>query len=84
MGTFQPWLAAAASVVLATAASASPFTVGEQTSYEVSWLGLTAGKASITVGWPVEQEGRQVWPLVCVGTSTGAASIFPVTDRFVS
>jgi Protein of unknown function (DUF3108) len=83
--TLSPWFAlCAASVACASGARAASFEVGERTAYEVSWLGLTAGRASITVGWPTERDGRQVWPLVCQGTSTGAASIFPVNDRFVS
>ncbi len=75
-------------MVLAGAAQAHPgltsvFGPGEQTDYEVSYLGITAGRARLTVGWQMEQFGRAVWPLVCDGESTLGA-IYPVKDRFIS
>jgi len=60
------------------------FGPGEQTSYTVKVLGVTAGVAEVTVGWPTERFGRTVWPLVCVGRTTGVATVYPVSDRFVS
>lgn len=62
----------------------SVFGPGEQTTYEVSYMGITAGRAEITVGSRMEQFGREVWPLVCVGETTQMAAIFPVKDRFIS
>ena len=62
----------------------SVFGPGEQTTYDVSYMGLTAGRAEITVGWKMEQFGRDVWPLVCVGETTQMAAVFPVKDRFIS
>lgn len=62
----------------------SVFGPGEQTTYEVSYLGIVAGQAQLTVGWTMEQYGREVWPLVCVGQSANVASIWRVNDRFVS
>lgn len=63
----------------------SVFGPGEQTTYEVSYLGLTAGRAQLTVGWKMEQFGHEVWPLVCLGETTRAtAGLWPIRDRFVS
>ncbi len=67
----------------AAAQLSSVFGPGEQTDYEVSYLGVTAGRARLTVGWPTEQFGHDVWPLVCVGESA-FGSFFPIKDRFVS
>ena len=62
----------------------SVFGPGEQTTYEVSYLGLPTGMAQVTVGWKMEQFGREVWPLVCVGQTTALAAAYQVKDRFVS
>lgn len=62
----------------------SAFGPGEQTTYEVSYLGVPTGVAQVTVGWKMEQFGREVWPLVCVGQTTSVAAAFPVKDRFVT
>ncbi len=62
----------------------SAFSPGEQTTYTVSYLGLTAGRARLTVGWEREQFGEQVWPLVCEGETASIAAIWPVKDRFVT
>jgi hypothetical protein len=75
------WGAARAEVL---PAGPSAFGPGEQTSYTVKFLGVTAGVAEVTVGWPTERFGRTVWPLVCVGRTTGVATVYPVNDRFVS
>jgi len=62
-----------------------PFGPGEQSLYEVSFLGVPAGIAQITVGLRTEQYGAKVLPLVCVGQTTAALSdIFQIKDRFVS
>lgn len=62
----------------------SAFGPGEQTTYEVSYLGVSAGLAQVTVGWKMQQFGREVWPLVCVGQTSSVAAAYPVRDRFVS
>lgn len=62
----------------------SVFGPGEQTTYSVRYLGVVAGLAQVTVGWKMEQYGREVWPLVCVGRTTDVGAVFPVNDRFVS
>ncbi len=61
----------------------SVFGPGEQTDYEVRYMGLTAGRAQLTVGWPTEQFGQDVWPLVCIGEST-LGDLYPIKDRFIS
>jgi hypothetical protein len=72
--------------LLAGAAQAGPagFGPGEQTTYEVRLLGVTAGQAQVTVGWPTTRDGQSVWPLVCVGRTTSVASVMRLNDRFVS
>lgn len=63
----------------------SVFGPGEQTTYEVSYLGLVAGRAQLTVGWTMQQEGHEVWPLVCLGDTTmSLGGLWPIHDRFVS
>jgi hypothetical protein len=79
---FSIALMSSASVWAQTAQSA--FGPGEETRYQVSWLGLVAGKASVTVGWETERFGRKVLPLVCVGETASVGAVFPVKDRFVS
>lgn len=77
-------LLAGSAVAESTQKLVSVFGPGEQTTYEVSYMGITAGRAEITVGWKMEQFGREVWPLVCVGETTQVAAMFPVKDRFIS
>jgi hypothetical protein len=70
---------------LASAAGArNVFGPGEQTTYEVSYLGIVAGTAQLTVGWKMQQFGREVWPLVCVGQTAEVGNVWPIKDRFVS
>ena len=72
-------------LLAAPAALATPaFTPGEQTSYEVSYLGIRAGVAQLTVGWPTEKQGRTVWPIVCAGQTTGLTSVWPIRDKFIT
>lgn len=77
----------ASGVALAEAPPApivSVFGPGEQTTYDVSYLGIPTGRAQITVGWTTEQFGRDVWPLVCVGETTKLGAVYPIKDRFIS
>ena len=62
----------------------SVFGPGEQTTYEVSYMGMTAGRAELTVGWKMEQFGHEVWPLVCVGETTSLGRLYPLKDRFIT
>lgn len=80
------WLMVVAGAALAEdrAKLVSVFGPGEQTTYEVSYMGVTAGRAELTVGWGTEQFGREVWPLVCVGETTSLGALYPVKDRFIT
>jgi hypothetical protein len=86
----QHFVLAAVSLISSAALAAvgrlvSVFGPGEQTTYEVSYLGLVAGRAQLTVGWKMEQFGHEVWPLVCLGETRGSiAGMWPIRDRFVS
>jgi len=60
------------------------FGPGEQIRYQVSYLGVVAGEAQVTVGWRMQQFGREVWPLVCAGRTTALTDVVRVRDRFVS
>lgn len=74
-------------LILSAAAAAAPSTAfgpGEQASYKVKYLGVTAGTALITVGAPSAQRGQSVWPIVVDARSAPAMLIFPVRDRFVT
>lgn len=78
------WMTLLASAAMADSKLVSVFGPGEQTEYEVSYMGITAGRAQLTVGWKMEQFGHEVWPLICVGETSSVGAIFPVKDRFVS
>ncbi len=60
----------------------SAFGPGEQSTFDVSYLGLPTGVATITVGLRMQVQGKDVWPLVC--TAQTDLDIYPVKDRFVS
>lgn len=60
----------------------SAFGPGEQSTFEVSYLGLPTGQATITVGLKMTYQGKDVWPLVC--TAQTDLDIYPVRDRFIS
>jgi hypothetical protein len=68
----------------AHAAQATGFGPGEQSTYEVSYLGVKAGVAQVTVGGEIQQWGHTVWPIVTVATSDPSMSVYPVRDKFVS
>ncbi len=61
------------------------FGPGEQATYRVQYLGVTAGTAQITVGAPMKQWGSQVWPIVSVAKSDPSiGGVWPIKDKFVS
>lgn len=65
--------------------SANPaFGPGEQSSYRVKYLGVTAGTAQVTVGAPMKQWGEEVWPIVAVARSEDLIGVWPIKDKFVS
>lgn len=71
-------------VASAAVAGTTPFGPGEQSLYEVSFLGVPTGVAQVTVGLRTEHHGKTVLPLVCVGKTTLPTSFFQINDRFVS
>ena len=62
----------------------SAFGPGEQASYRVHYLGMTAGSAQVTVGAPMRQWGKDVWPIVSLAKSDAVAGVWPVKDKYVS
>ncbi|AKU91216.1 ATP-dependent exoDNAse (exonuclease V) alpha subunit - helicase superfamily I member [Vulgatibacter incomptus] len=63
----------------------APFTPGEELVYDVTALGMTAGKARISVGSSTDRDGVPAWPLVVQArTDSVFDAIYSVKDRFVS
>ncbi|WP_163780074.1 DUF3108 domain-containing protein [Myxococcus vastator] len=60
------------------------FGPGEQSSYRVRYLGITAGTAQVTVGAHMKQWGQDVWPIVAVARSNDMLGVWPIKDKFVS
>lgn len=60
------------------------FGPGEQTTYRVQYLGVTAGEAQVTVGAPTRQFGQEVVPLVALARTDENVGVWPIKDRFVS
>lgn len=67
-----------------TARAGAPFGPGEKTVWQVSYLGLPAGTATLTVGLPMELDGETVWPVVGTADSSSLVAAFPVHDRFAT
>jgi hypothetical protein len=61
---------------------AKAFSPGEQCTYTVKYLGVSAGTAQVTVGSEMEQWGRPVWPIVTVARTD--LVFYPIKDRFVT
>jgi hypothetical protein len=81
----------ALSLLLSGAASEPPvgalfsaFGPGEQATYRVAYLGVTAGTARITVGGEMKQWGQEVWPIVAMAQTESLFALFPVKDKFIS
>ncbi len=60
------------------------FGPGEQSSYRISYLGVTAGSVQVTVGGPLSQWGQAVWPIVATARSNSPVDVYPIRDRFVT
>ena len=60
------------------------FGPGEQATYRISYLGLTAGTAQVTVGAEMKQWGKEVWPIVATARSESVVDVYPIRDKFVS
>jgi hypothetical protein len=56
---------------------------GEQSIYDVRFMGMKSGRVELTVGLPTERNHRKVTPVVGVATSGGLASLYPLFDRYV-
>src|SRR5437764_541183 len=67
----------------AQAMDAPVFGPGEQITYTVKYLGMTAGTAQITVG-ASNNDARPVWPLVMTARSSSLLGFFPINDKLVS
>ncbi|WPB82704.1 DUF3108 domain-containing protein [Archangium violaceum] len=69
---------------LAQGGPRSAFGPGEQARYRIQYLGVTAGSAQVTVGAPMKQWGKDVWPIVSLARSEAIAGVWPVKDKYVS
>ena len=69
---------------LAQEVSRPAFSPGEQATYQVQYLGVTAGTAQMTVGAPMRQWGREVWPMVSLVRTESLVGVWPVKDKYVS
>lgn len=62
-----------------------PFTPGEELVYKITALGMTAGKARISVGSSTKREGVSTWPVVVQArTDSIFDAVYSVQDRFVT
>jgi hypothetical protein len=84
------WLAPVAPVALlgparpASAEVKQVFGPGEQIVLDVSYAGIKAGTATITVGKPTKVGTTDVWPIVTVADTESVFSVYPLHDKFVS
>jgi hypothetical protein len=60
------------------------FGPGEQATYRLQFLGLTAAIAQVTVGAETSQWGQEVWPIVTTAHTEPRIKWFPVRDMFVT
>jgi Protein of unknown function (DUF3108) len=61
--------------------AAMPFFVGEELRFEVRWMGLLAGNASMAVSGQVTKDGRDVYHIQSLAESSPFFSLFyPVRD----
>jgi len=80
-----PWMVVAlSSVASAQETMVYAFGPGEQTTYKVHYLGITAGSAQITVGAEMNQQGKTVWPIVTLAKTDSIAAVYPVKDKFIT
>ena len=65
--------------------AAHPFSPGEELVYKITALGMTAGKARISVGLGEDREGVKAWPVVVQArTDSLFDAVYTVRDRFVT
>jgi hypothetical protein len=84
-----PWMVGVGALGAGALASAEDprtyaFGPGEQTTYKVHYLGITAGSAQVTVGAEMSQQGQMVWPIVTLAKTDSIAAVYPVKDKFVT
>jgi hypothetical protein len=60
------------------------FGPGEQTTYRVQYLGISAGTAQLTVGSSVDHGGKEIWPLIALAKSDTLLALYPIKDKYVS
>lgn len=60
------------------------FGPGEQSTYRINYLGMSAGTAQLTVGAETRQWGLPVWPIVTLAKTDSLFAIYPVRDRFIT
>jgi len=53
-----------------------PFFVGEELGFEIRWIGLLAGYASLAVGSQVSKDGHEVYPIIAQARSSPVFSWF--------
>lgn len=86
--TSKVMTAVIASLAVCQTALANPgtsaFGPGEQSTYKVRYLGLTAGEAQITVGAETTQWGHRVLPIVTHARSKSITDLYPIRDKFVT
>lgn len=68
----------------AAEAECRAFGPGEQATYRIEYLGVTAGMTQITVGAPTKFSGQDVWPIVSVARSDPDLGVWPIKDKYVT
>lgn len=62
-----------------------PFTPGEECVYEIEAMGMSAGKARLSVGASATRDGLPSWPIVVLGrTDSLFDHVFSIRDKFVT
>lgn len=77
-------LAGALSSFAPTAQAQEAFLPGEEVQYRLTYLGIHAASARISVGRAHLREGVTVWPLITQVQTESVFRLYPVKDRFVS
>ena len=71
-------------MVTASPRPLSAFGPGEQLTFKVHYLGLTAGTTQITIGSTIQMGDELIWPIVMLAKTQSLVALFPVKDKFVS
>jgi hypothetical protein len=73
-----------ADAIAAVPAPEIAFGPGEQSTYKVHYLGISAGTAQVTVGTETQQWGQEVWPIVATARTESLFAVYPVNDKFIT